>query len=92
MDPARPNEIEPADPFFLERADHAILDKISIATEGGDLQTHARRLRPVLMKLDGVKNVEVDPEEGRIIITYDARRTHPPDIHDAILKTRQSGQ
>ena len=87
MDPARPNQIEPADPFFHERADHAILDKIEIATEGEDCDKCVRRLRPVLMKIDGVKDVGVNLEDKRVVITYDARKTHPPDLHDAILKS-----
>ena len=87
MDPARPNELEPADPFFPERADHAILEKIEIATNGEDCDACVRRLRPVLMKIDGVKNVEVDSEDERIIVTFDARKVHPPDLHDAILKS-----
>jgi len=87
MDPARPNEPEPADPFFPERADHAILEKIEIATNGEDCDACVRRLRPVLMKIDGVKNVAVDSEDERIIVTFDARKTHPPDLHDAILKS-----
>jgi copper chaperone CopZ len=85
MDPARPNQPEPADPFFTERADHAILDKIEIATEGEDCDKCVRRLRPVLMKISGVKDVGVDLENERVVITYDARKVHPPDLHDAIL-------
>jgi len=33
MDPARPNEPEPSDPHNPERADHAIVETIEIATE-----------------------------------------------------------
>jgi copper chaperone CopZ len=87
MDPARPNQIEPADPFFTERADHAILDKIEIATDGEDCDKCVRRLRPVLMKIDGVKDVGVNLENERVVITYDARKVHPPDLHDAILNS-----
>jgi hypothetical protein len=36
MDPARPTDPDPADPFFPERPDHAVLEKIEIATEGED--------------------------------------------------------
>ncbi len=88
MDPARPNEHEPADPFFSERADHAILEKIEIATEGEDCETCMRRLRPILMKLNGVQDVTVDREEERVVVTFDARKIHVPDIHDAILQSR----
>jgi hypothetical protein len=88
MDPIRPNQVEPSDPFFHERADHAILDKIEIATDSEDCQKCLRRLRPLLMKINGVEDVTVDVENDRIVVTYDARKTHPPDLHDAILNSR----
>jgi cation transport ATPase len=91
MDPIRPNQVEPSDPFFHERADHAILDKIEIATDGEDCQKCLRRLRPLLMKISGVEDVAVDVENERIVVTYDARKTHPPDLHDVILNSRYSG-
>ncbi|MGH8102057.1 MAG: heavy-metal-associated domain-containing protein [Chthoniobacterales bacterium] len=87
MDPAKPNQIDPADPFFHQRADHAILDQIEIATNGEDCQKCLRRLRPLLMKIDGVAEVTVDLENERVVVTYDARKTHPPDLHDAILNS-----
>ena len=87
MDPARPNQLEPADPFFHAPADHAILDKIEIATEGEDCEKCVRRLRPVLMKVNGVCDVETDLENDRIVVTFDARKIHAPDLHDAILES-----
>ena len=77
MDPARPNDPDPADPFFPERADHAILETIEIATEGDEC---VRKLGPVLKKIAGVKDVKADLEHQRVIITFDARKTHPPDL------------
>jgi copper chaperone CopZ len=87
MDPARPNEPEPSDPFDPERADHAILETIEIATEGEDCDPCVRKLRPVLMKMNGVRDVKVDLDRERVIVTFDARKIHPPDLHDAILKS-----
>ena len=87
MDPARPNELEPADPFFNERADHAILEKIEIGTEGEDCDMCVQKLRPVLMTINDVRAVKVDLERERVVVTFDARKTHPPDLHDAILKS-----
>jgi copper chaperone CopZ len=87
MDPARPNDPDPADPFNPERADHAILETIEIATEGENHHQAVQKLREPLMKINGVHNVQVDPEHERIIVTFDARKTHPPDLHDAILKS-----
>lgn len=87
MDPAKPNQVEPADPFFNERADHAILDKIEIATEGEDTEKYVKRIKPVLMKVGGVRDVAPDLENDRIVVTFDARKTHAPDLHDAILES-----
>ena len=87
MDPARPGDPDPADPFFAERADHAILEKIEIATEGEDFDECVRKLRPVLKKIPGVKDVKVDLKRERVIVTFDARKTHVPDLHDAVLKS-----
>jgi copper chaperone CopZ len=87
MDPARPNEPEPSDPFNPERVDHAIVEKIEIATEGEDCDECVRKLRPVLMKIPGVLDVVVDLPDERVIVKFDARKVHPPDLHDAILKS-----
>ena len=53
MDPARPSDPDPADPFFPERADQTILEKIEIATEGEDCDECVRKLRPVLKNIPG---------------------------------------
>ena len=87
MDPARPTDPDPADPFFPERGDHTILETIEIATEGEDCDECVRKLRPVLKNIPGVQDVRVDLEHERVIITFDARKTHAPDLHDAILKS-----
>jgi copper chaperone CopZ len=39
------------------------------------------------MKIIGVKDVTVDLERERVIVTFDARKTHAPDLHDAILQS-----
>ena len=87
MDPARPNEPEPSDPHNPERSDHAVIETIEIATEGEDCDECVRKLRPVLMKINGVRDVIVDLEDEKVIVKFDARKTHAPDLHDAILKS-----
>jgi copper chaperone CopZ len=87
MDPARPTDPDPADPFFPERTDHAILETIEIATEGEDCDECVRKLRPVLKDISGVQDVKVDLPHERVIVTFDQRKPHPPDLHDAILKS-----
>ena len=79
--------MDPSDPHNPERADHAIVETIEIATEGEDCDQCVRRLRPVLMKINGVRDVTVDLARERVVVTFDARKTHAPDLHDAILKS-----
>jgi copper chaperone CopZ len=87
MDPVRPSDPYPADPFSPERGDHEIQETIEIATEGEECDECVRKLRPVLMKIPGVKDVKVDLKRERVIVTFNARRTHVPDLHDAILNS-----
>ncbi len=39
------------------------------------------------MKIPGVQDVTVDLEDEKVIVKFDARKTHAPDLHDAILKS-----
>ena len=87
MDPARPNEPDPSDPFNPERADHAVVETIEIATAGEDCDECVRNLRPVLMRVPGVLDVVVDLPNERVIVKFDARKTHAPDLHDVILRS-----
>src|SRR5881394_3454193 len=87
MDPARPSDPDPADPSFPEGGDHESRETIELATEGEDCDECVRKLRPVLMKIPGVTDVVVDLPDERVIVKFDARKTHAPDLHDAILKS-----
>ena len=87
MDPARLADPDPADPFFGERGGDAVLETIEIATEGEDCDECVRKLRPMLKNIRGVRDVKVDVEHERVIVTFDPRKTHAPDLHDAILKS-----
>jgi copper chaperone CopZ len=84
-DPARPNDPDPADPFQPIHGDKPVTERIEIATEGEDCDECIRELRPVLMKIPGVQSVEIDLTRERVVVAFDARKTHAPDLHDAIL-------
>ena len=86
MNPAGPTDPDPADPFFPERAG-AILEAIEIATEGEDCDECVRKLRPVLKNIPGVQDVRINLPDERVVVTFDSRKTHAPDLHDAILKS-----
>jgi copper chaperone CopZ len=86
-DPARRNEIDPASPFSPEYGDKPVIETIEIATEGEDCDECVRKLRDPLKKIPGVQDVRVDPVGERVIVRFDARKTHAPDLHDAILNS-----
>jgi copper chaperone CopZ len=86
-DPARPNDVDPASPFSPDHGDQPVIETIEIATEGEDCDECVRKLREPLMEIGGVKDVMTDTVNERVIVRFDARKTHAPDLHDAILKS-----
>jgi len=74
MDPARPNEPEPSDPFNPDHADRAVLETIEIATEA-KIAINAYEIAPVLMKMNACVMSLSDLPRERVIVTFDARKT-----------------
>jgi len=87
VQPLNPHHLDPADPHNLQDADRPVLERIAIATEGEDCDECVRKLRQPLMNISGVCDVTVDTRRERVIVTFDARKTHAPDLHDAILQS-----
>jgi copper chaperone CopZ len=85
MDALNPHHLDPADPHNLQGADEPVLERIVLATEGEDCDECVRKVREPLMRIEGVQDVNVESE--RVVVTFDARKTHAPDLHDAILKS-----
>lgn len=80
--------MDPADPHNLhDTADHEVLETIQIATAGNDCDECVRQLREPLLKINGVKDVKADVQAELVTITFDARRTHAPELHEAILRS-----
>jgi copper chaperone CopZ len=87
MESLNPHHLDPADPHNLQGAEEPVLERIEIATEGEDCDECVRKLRGPLLRIAGVRNVNVNTESERVVVTFDARKTHVPDLHDAILKS-----
>ena len=87
VEPLNPQHLDPADPHYSGSPDEPVLERIAIATEGEDCDKCVRKLREPLMRIKGVRDVRVDTKRERVIVTFDARKTHPPDLHDAILSS-----
>jgi copper chaperone CopZ len=79
--------MDPADPRNPEHADHPIFETIEIATEGEDCDERVRKLREPIMRIPGVQDVNINTARERVVVTFDTRKTHAPDLHDAILKS-----
>ena len=80
--------MDPADPHNLhDTADKPVWERIDIATAGNDCDECVRALRRPLMKIEGVKEVIADPKTENVWVTFDARKTHAPELHDAILRS-----
>ena len=82
-----PHHLDPSDPHNLAGSDQPVLERVEIATEGEDCDDCVRKLREPLLRITGVRDVSVDTESERVIVTVDVRKTHAPDLHDAILKS-----
>ena len=87
VEPLNPQHLDPADPHYVHSTDEPVLERIAIATEGEDCDECVRKLREPLMRIPGVCDVRVNTKRERVIVTFDARKTHAPDLHDAILRS-----
>ncbi len=80
--------MDPADPHNLhDTADHEVLETIQIATAGMHCDECIERVQEPLRKIKGVKDVKVDLAANLVTVTFDARKTHAPAIHDSILNS-----
>ena len=80
--------MDPADPHNLhDTADHEIIDRIQIATVGNDRDECVEKLREPLMKIAGVKDVRAEEGADLVTITFDLRKAHAADLHEAILRS-----
>lgn len=58
-----------------------------IATEGAAPEEHALKIEELLRGHDGIQRVQADPVNARVIVTFDPRKTHAPEIHESILRS-----
>lgn len=87
VEPINPHHLEPDDPHNLQGVEGPVLERIEIATEGEDCDECVRKLRKPLLDIPGVCDVAVDTTRERVVVTFDARKTHAPDLHDAVLQS-----
>ena len=83
-EPLNPRGLDPADPHNLQGSEQPVLERVTIATEGNDCDRCVRDLREPLQKLDGVTEVNADPQANAVWVTFDARKIQQAEIHEAI--------
>jgi copper chaperone CopZ len=77
----------PSDPHDLRPTDKAVLETDTIALAGVMQEGHARAIEKALRDAEGVRKVKMNLSAEQVTVTFDARRTHVPTLHDLILKT-----
>jgi copper chaperone CopZ len=78
---------DPADPHARIATDQPVLENAVIAVEGLSDPHRAAKIEVALRSLNGVESAVADLDRAEVRVTFDARKTHVPALHDAILRT-----
>ena len=88
---SRPREqesmtLDPSDPHDLRPTEEASIETVHLAMDGLTKEDSVAHVVEVLKKMDGVREVHGENASGIITVTFDARKTHVPALHDGLLK------
>lgn len=78
--------LDPSDPHDLRPPEEAALETAHLAVDGLSEQDSVTKVVDILKKVGGVQEVHGQNASGMITVTFDARKTHVPALHDALLK------
>jgi copper chaperone CopZ len=78
--------MEPSDPHDLRNTEQAAIETVHLEIEGSSEQDSVAKAVEVLKKVKGVREVHGENPSGIVTVTFDARLTHVPAMHDALLK------
>ena len=78
--------LDPSDPHDLRPTEEAAIETAHLAVDGLTEADSVKEAVGILKKVDGVREVNGVPASGIITVTFDARKTHVPALHDALLK------
>ena len=78
--------LDPADPHDLRPTDEAAIETVHLAMDGLTKEDSVAHVVAMLKKMDGVQEAHGETASGIITITFDARKTHIPALHDALLR------
>ena len=78
--------LDPSDPHDLRPTEEASIETVHLAMDGLSAGDSVQRVVDILKKVDGVQDAHGVPASGIVTVTFDARRTHVPALHDALLR------
>ena len=73
----------PSDP--RSDAEAAVHQKIELALDPKKAKPDMPSLKRALSHIGGIENLQTSADQSRVIVSFDARRTNPAAIHEAIL-------
>lgn len=79
--------LDPSDPHDLRPTDEAAIETAHLAVDGLTEQDSVQKVVDALKVVDGVQEVHGEVASGIITVTFDARKTHVPELQDALLKS-----
>ncbi len=74
--------LDPSDPHDLRSTEEAAIETAHLAVEKDAVEKAVETLRQV----EGVQDVHGEAATGTVSVTFDARKTHVPALHDALLR------
>ena len=79
--------LDPSDPHDLRPTEEAAIETASLAMDGLNAEDSVQKVVDVLKQVEGVQDAHGVPASGIVTVTFDARKTHVPALHDALLKS-----
>ncbi len=78
--------LDPSDPHDLRPTEEASIETAHLAMDGLTAQDSVQKVVDILKQVDGVQDAHGVPVSGIVTVTFDARKTHVPALHDALLR------
>ena len=78
--------LDPSDPHDLRPTEEASIETVHLAMDGLTKEDSVAHVVELLKKMPGVHEVHGENASGIITVTFDARKTHAPELQDGLLK------